>query len=107
MSLSMNTCAQILQSQPICACGRMMQNCQTLLRGPMIAPSVCAEGWICLFANLLRVVNAFVFPSVLLCRFEGMELRTIPAHQETSAKYKHEHCRVFGFVNRPTRQSCQ
>ena len=53
-----------------------MQNCQTLVPDPMVAPSVCAEGWICFFCNffarLLRVLNGFVSWSVVLCSFDAM-----------------------------------
>src|SRR4029077_17062474 len=59
-SPSMSTCAQILQSQPICASGRITQNCQTLVPDPMLAPFVCAEGGICVF----RAVSAATVVSV-------------------------------------------
>src|SRR5437879_7997336 len=50
----------------------MTQNCQTLVPDPMLAPCVCAEGWICFFrtfctataVSLLRVLksNALFLP---------------------------------------------
>src|SRR3954465_2462602 len=101
----MNTCAQMLQSQPICACGRMMQNCQTLVPAPMLAPFVCAEGWICffgnLFASLLCVLKAFVLPSVLLCSFHAIGSRTVRSSRDICQAQDMTVVRFLGFMNCP------
>jgi hypothetical protein len=72
----------------------MMQNCQILVLDPMLAPFVCAEGWICFFPSfsaptantLLRVLksNTFLLPELLVYPFVAIPL----ACQETSAKRK-------------------
>jgi hypothetical protein len=90
----MSTCAQILQSQPICASDRITQNCQTLVPDPMLAPFVCAEGWICFFrafcaatvvslSGVLKL-NAFLLPEYGAASIRG---ETVP-HQEMSANRK-------------------
>jgi hypothetical protein len=72
----------------------MMQNCQTLVPDPTLAPCVCAEGWICFFRafcaatamSLLRVLksNAFLLPEYAAASIRGQTV----AHQEMSAKRK-------------------
>jgi hypothetical protein len=59
---------------------------------PMIAPSVCAEGWICFFcilsARLLRVLNAFLLPECGAVSVDAIALRRVLANHEMSARRK-------------------
>jgi hypothetical protein len=73
----------------------MMQNCQTLVPDPILAPLVCAEGWICFFCalsaatamTLLRVLksNAFLRPE---CAGVSSRCHHLVAVQEMSARRK-------------------
>jgi hypothetical protein len=42
----------------------MTQNCQTLVRNPILAPCVCADGWICFFGGFVGI-TAMIFLRVL------------------------------------------
>src|SRR6266508_1318099 len=111
-SPSISTCAQILQSQPICASGRMTQNCQTLVPDPMLAPSVCAEGWICFFralsARLLRGLNAFLLPECAAVSIRCYDATNASCSSRDVCQVQNMPIVGFlGFMNCPTRQSSQ
>jgi hypothetical protein len=77
----------------MCAFGKIMQNCQTLVPEPMMAPSVWAEGWICFFcafcvATVVGLSGALKSTAFFLPEYAASIRGKTVAHQEMSANRK-------------------